>query len=133
MPLTETEQAKASRYLGYANWESLASSFQLGYPTGSQPQFLVRDAFTRISEEGIELIRRDIRELECIEAQIGNTTRLKAERLGDLRTNPNEFGDLKQRMAYWRGMLSQDLGAPINPFSSAETIGGGGRNAVVAR
>jgi len=131
MPLTETEQAKALRYLGYANWSSLASSFQLGFPSGSQPEFLVRDAFTRIDEEGILLVRRDIEQMDCIEAQIGDTSRLKASKLGDMTLNECEFGDLSQRMGYWRDMLAQDLGAYFNPFGSQGGATSGGRNARV--
>jgi len=131
MPLTETEQAKALRYLGYANWSSLASSFQLGFPAGSQPEFLVRDAFTRIDEEGIRLVRKDIENLDCVEAQMSDLSRLQAEKLGDMTLNPNEFGDLNQRMGYWRDMLAQDLGAYFNPFGSQGSAASGGRNARV--
>ena len=131
MPLTETEQAKALRFMGYANWTSLASSFQLGFPAGSQPEFLVRDAFTRIREESIELIRRDINELECLENQISDTSRIKASKLGDMTLNADEFGDISQRMGYWRDMLAQDLGAYFNPFGSQGGTAAGGRNARV--
>jgi len=129
--LNDREKAKILRYLGYADWSSVASSFQLGYPSPSDPEFLVRDAFARITDEGLELVRRDLCELESIEDQLHSCRkRMKASKLGDLQVNADEPFMLRREMTYWTSRLSDDLGAPINPFSSA-TTGVGGRNAKV--
>jgi len=128
--LTEREQAQIIRHLGYANWSSLASSFQLGYPAASQPEFLVRDAFARIDAEGLELVRRDVRELNCIEDQMSEArSRFKALRLGELTPNQNEIRQLRREFAEWQAKLANDLGAPINPFARGALAGG--RNATV--
>lgn len=129
--LTEREQAKILRYLGYANWTSLASSFQLGYPSPSQPEFLVRDAFNRITDEGLELVRKDLCELDAIEVQMNTArSRIKASKIGELETNRDETIQLRQELSYWTNRLADDLGAPINPFSN-NTCYAGGRNATV--
>jgi len=123
MPLTPQEQAECLRYLGYANWSSLASSFQLGYPAPSQPEFMIRDAFRRINEEGLELVRRDLCNLRNIEAQIGDTSRLKVTSVAEVKMNPDEFSDLRQRMMYWLGKLADDLGGYPNPFGHQSLAG----------
>ena len=130
MSLTSTEEAECLRFLDYANWADVAGSFQLGFPATSQPEFLIRDAFTRINEQGIELVRKDLCALNAIEAQIGDTSRLKAAKLGDLTLNENEFGDLRMRLTYWLGKLASDLGGYPNPFGAGGDLAGG-RNARV--
>ena len=128
--LTEKEQAEALRYLGYTNWDSVASSFQLGFPSTSQPEFLVRDAFNRITEQGLELLRRDLQELRCIENQISDARgRFKAKKVGDLTMNEDEIVMLRKEMTYWAGRLSDDLGGYFNPFG--HDVAAGGRNARV--
>lgn len=123
MPLTATEQAEALRYLGYANWSSLASSFQLGYPAPSQPEFLIRDAFTRIDEQGLQLVRKDLQELRCIEEQMSNSRgRLRASKVGNLSMNHGEFSQLKQHLIYWQERLASDLGGYVNPFSNGPGV-----------
>jgi hypothetical protein len=117
MPLTEQEQAECLRFLGYPNWQDLASSFQLGYPAPSDPEYLIRDAFVRINEQGIQLVRYDLENLRCIEAQISDLSRLKADQVGNLRMNKTEFSDLQRRLMYWTGKLQDDLGGYTNPFS----------------
>jgi hypothetical protein len=129
---TATEQSKILRYLGYTDWTNLAASFQLGFPADSQPEFLIRRAFDLITDEGKELVRRDLRELECIENQMSDSrSRLKAEKIGDMTLNPKEFNQLRQQLIYWTGKLADDLGGYPNPFGSQAAMGVGGRNARV--
>jgi hypothetical protein len=124
--LSQSEQADALRFLGYANWSSLAQSFQLGFPAPSQPEFLVREAFRRIDEEGLERVRLDLCELRDIECQLHSARRrMKATRIGNLATNPNETMQLRRELRYWVGRLSDDLGAPVNPFASDSVFAGG--------
>jgi len=124
--LSSSEQADCLRFLGYANWRNLAQSFQLGYPAPSQPEFLVREAFRRIDDEGLERVRLDLCNLRDIETQLGSArTRMKATRIGELAINPNETAQLRREMKYWTARLADDLGSPANPFSDAEALGGG--------
>lgn len=123
MPLTEQEQAEALRFLGYANWTDLASSFQLGFPSPSQPEFLIRDAFVRIDEQGIELVRKDLQELRCIESQMSDSRgRLRASAVGNLKMNHSEFHQLRQHLVYWQERLASDLGGYPNPFSNGPGV-----------
>jgi hypothetical protein len=132
MPLTEQEQAQALRFLGYTNWRDLASSFQLGYPAPSQPEYLIRDAFVRLDEQGIELVRKDLCELNSIERQMSESRgRLRAAKVGDMQLNHSEFNQLRQHLIFWQGRLADDLGGYPNPFASAATTTAGGRNAQV--
>lgn len=124
--LSQSEQADALRFLGYANWTSLAQSFQLGYPAPSQPEFLVRESFRRISDDGLELVRRDLCELRDIENQLHSARkRMKATRIGELATNPNETMQLRREMRYWASRLASDLGSPPNPFAEADAWASG--------
>lgn len=124
--LSTSEQADCLRFLGYANWSSLAQSFHLGYPAASQPEFLVREAFRRIDAEGLERVRGDLCELRDIESQLRSARgRMKATRIGELATNPNETTQLRREMKYWTARLSDDLGSPANPFGSADALSGG--------
>jgi len=126
MALSTSEQADALRFLGYANWSDLAQSFQLGFPAPSQPEFLVREAFRRIDDEGLERVRSDLCELRDIEGQLHSArSRMKAVRIGELATNPNETAMLRRELRYWTGRLSNDLGAPINPFANSDVLAGG--------
>lgn len=123
--LSQSEQADALRFLGYANWSGLAQSFQLGFPAPSQPEFLVREAFRRIDDEGLERVRRDLCELRDIENQLSSARgRMKAVRIGELATNPNETMQLRRELKYWTARLADDLGSPPNPFSNADGLAG---------
>jgi len=68
-PFSLQEQANIKRYLSYPDWRLLAQSIQLGFPSGSQPLFLVQEAFDKISPEGRINVRYDLNQLCAIEAQ----------------------------------------------------------------
>ena len=128
-PLNITEKAKILRFLGYPNWTSLAQSFQLGFPSEGQPEFLVRLAFDRIAPESLDLIRKDLCELEDIEAQLTESRRrMRATQLGNLHINRSEAAELRREMRYWTQRLADDLGTYTNPWSNFSINPGGNGN-----
>ena len=125
-PLTIDEKARILRYLGYPNWRSLAQSFQLGFPSEGQPEFLVRLAFDRIAPESLELIREDLCQLRSIEGQRAEARgRFKATSIGNLKINQREIAMLERENKYWMRRLSDNLGVYENPWSSFALAGGG--------
>ena len=91
MAFTDAEKSRIKHFLSYPDWVALAASIQLGFPAGSQPLFLVEDAFQRLTEGGESSVRRDLCECESIESQISQArSRFKATQIGTLRVNPNE-------------------------------------------
>jgi hypothetical protein len=122
MAFSDDEKAKIIRYLGYANWRSLAQSYHLGYPALSQPYFLVLDAFNRIDENSEALIRRDVCELEAIENQRSDArSRFKAKKIGNLEVNPQEIKMLEAEENKWVARLADDLGVYRNQYASTGT------------
>lgn len=131
---TDHEKARIKHFLSYPDWVSLAASIQLGYPAGSQPLFLVEDAFNRLTPEGEDSVRHDLCECESIEKQISEARgRFKATKLGTLEVNPNETAMLRKELVYWVARLASDLGVVTNPYSLFEYLGasGGGHNSRV--
>jgi hypothetical protein len=135
LSLTDDEKTKVFRYLRYPNWESLAQSFQLGYPSESDPQFLVRAAFDRISDKSVQYIREAICNLDAIKDQrMRARKRFEAIKVGEITLNSQQELDLLGREEeYWTGVLRDQLGVEMNPWSStARGVGGmGGMNAKV--
>lgn len=130
---TEAQRDRILHFLGYPNWKSLAQSIQLGYPAASQPLFLVYDAFKRMNPAAVPTILADLCECEAIEAQLRDArSRMKALRLGELSTNPQETMMLRKELVFWTRRLSDDLGVVPNPYSQMVYLGmGGGMNAKV--
>jgi hypothetical protein len=131
---TDTEKARIKHFLSYPDWVSLSASIQLGFPAGSQPLFLLEDAFKRLTLGGEDSVRRDLCECESIERQLSNArTRFKATQLGQLKVNAEETSMLRRELTYWALRLASDLGVVTNPYSQFEFLGagGGGRNARV--
>jgi len=130
---TDEEKTEILRFLGYPDWQSVASSVQLGYPAASQPMFLLVDAFNRISPTGRARVRSDMSELECIERQISQSRdRMRAVKLEGLEFNQGEAGQLRQELQFWTMRLEDDFGVKRNPYSTF-AMGGvpGGINAKV--
>lgn len=127
--LNETERAKIRRYLGYPNWSSLALAWGQPFPTHIEPEYYINDALDRLSDEGLELVRGDLRQLDDIEAQIsGARKRLQASKVGDITLNPDELPSLRGEMENWKRQLADDFGSLLNPFRRSI---GGNRNGVV--
>ena len=133
MAFTDEEKTRILHHLGYPDWQSVASSIQLGYPASTQPLFLVRDSFQRLSTGGEYSVRRDLCELESIEKQLSDArSRFKATKLGELHLNEKETRMLRQEYVFWQRRLSDDLGVAPNPYAQASVFGlGGGINAKV--
>lgn len=127
---TDEERTEIARYLGYADWQSMASSVGLGYPSATQPAFQMIDAQYRITPTARAMVRRDLDELRCIEQQLSQARqRFAATELEGMKINPNEAAQLRSEKEHWTRQLADDLGCPINPYRSA--TGGGGVNARV--
>lgn len=132
-PLTTAERTRVKHFLGFASWEALAQSLQLGFPSVSQPEFMVDRAFTLISPDARDTVRTDLCECEDIERRLhGARDRYRAKKLDKLELNPEERLMLIQDMEYWTTRLADDLGVVRNPYSQAAWSGlGGGINANV--
>jgi hypothetical protein len=125
MAFTDHEKARILHFLGYPSWSNLAASIQLGFPSGSQPLFLVEQAFGRLFPGGEEAVRTDLCQCEEIECQMGDARkRMRATVLGDLKLNMEETKMLRKELTYWATRLADDLGVVPNPYSQAEWLGG---------
>lgn len=135
MPFTEREKARIKHFLSYPDWQSLAASIQLGFPAGSQPLYLVEQAFQRLTAGGEESVRIDLCECEAIERQLRDArSRFQAAALGNLKLNHKEPDMLRRELLYWSLRLASDLGVVTNPYSQFEFLnagGSGGTNATV--
>lgn len=133
MSFTEREQGRIRHFLGYPSWSSMAASIQLGFPAGSQPLYILEQAFIRLLPDGEEAVRIDLCNCEEIEKQLADARkRMKATKLGEMTLNMGETGQLRQELQYWQRRLADDLGVPFNPYSSMSYEGmPGGMNARV--
>lgn len=131
---SEPERGRILHFLGYPDWRSLASSIQLGFPSGSQPLFLVEQSVdSRIGPAGRQSVRLDLCNLEAIEGQLADArSRFKAMALGELKLQPRETDMLRKELVFWQRRLADDLGVVFNPYSSMAWEGmPGGMNAKV--
>lgn len=118
MAFTEEEQTQIKYFLSYPDFVSLSQSVQLGYPSASQPLFLVEDAFKRLTPFAEVTVRRALCECVSIEAQLSEARkRLKAIRVGDVEMNPRERAELRKELLYWSTRLADALGVVANPYS----------------
>lgn len=135
MAFTDAEKGRILHFLSYPSFQALSQSIQLGYPAASQPLFLVEDAFRRLFPAGEEAVRKDLCELEAIEAQLSSARgRFKATQLGDLKVNQAETELLGGQLEYWTTRLEDDLGVVRNPYAANSWRGAmqpGGINARV--
>jgi len=134
MAFTDREKSRIKHFLSYPDWVSLAASIQLGFPAGSQPLYLVEDAFQRLTDGGEESVRLDLCECEDIERQMRSARgRMKSTQLGNLKLNAQETRMLRQELTYWSLRLASDLGVVANPYAAMEYNDGlgGGMNARV--
>lgn len=118
MAFTEEEQAQIKYFLSYPDFVSLSQSVQLGYPSASQPLFLVEDAFKRLTPWGESTARKALCECQSIECQLSEARkRLKAVKVGDVEMNPGERRELRKELLYWTTRLADSLGVVSNPYS----------------
>lgn len=136
--LNEADRAKVRHHLGYPNVEPVSSISQ-GFPSASQPQFLVEIAMDRIIPEGVGLIQKYLAILDALESQmVESFCRDKVQQIDGVKLrNSNEEDTehqlLERHYRYWAAVLASDLGAPLNPFSERfRMISGGSINIPVS-
>lgn len=121
--LQENDRARVRHHLGYLQTQPSAS-IQLGFPSASEPLFLVERAMDQLIPEAVPRILQMLNALDAIELQmLDGLKRLKAQQLGELKLRnsneePVEQDLLEKEYARWAMRLSDSLGAPINPFSA---------------
>lgn len=122
---TAAEKSKALRYLGYPDFEALGPSISFGFPSASQPLFILHSAFVQLSQEGRSRVREDLArldELECLLAR--NSRREGVMATGDVKLDPHAARKgLIREFKRWILRLADDLGSPPNPMS--RTFAGG--------
>lgn len=122
--LTEQDKARARHHLGYQGVEP-SSAITLGYPSASQPQFLLERSMERLLPSTVPLVIRSLDTLDCIEGQmVDSLRRLRAQQAGELKLrNTNDErseGDLLEvEYRRWQRRLADDLGVIVNPFSES--------------
>lgn len=117
MALTEQERAKIRYFLGYPNWSNLALSWGLRFPTELEAGYQINSALDRLTDEGVELVRADLRELEDIKTQLSKARRrLAASKIGEIATNPGELTALRGEYETWKKQLADHFGSVLNPW-----------------
>lgn len=125
MAFTDHQKSRIKHFLKYPDWQSLSNGIGLGIPAGYQSMFLVEQSFQRLTSGGEQSVLVDLENLECIEKQITSArSRMKATSIGDLKVNPQEVQALTGELEEWRQRLSDDLGAPVNPYTMESRSGG---------
>lgn len=127
--LNETERSLVRRFLGFQNWRDLALMWSIPFPTHIEPNWYINDAIDRLTDEGNELVRRDLCELQDIESQMSCARkRLAASKVGDITLNPDELETLRGEYEHWKNQLADDFGTCLNPLRRNT---GGTRNGTV--
>jgi hypothetical protein len=116
------DRARIRMHLGYPSVE-LAASVQLGLPSATQPLYLVENAMDLVLPEAADQIRQTVEVMDSILAQLVDANRrLKAMSVDEITlrtgTDPTEQDKLWEQYGNWATILSDQLGAPINPFSA---------------
>lgn len=125
MAFTAVQKSRIKHFLKYADWESLSNGIHLGIPSGFHAMFLVEQSMQRLSAGGEQSVLHDLENLEEIECQLRDARkRMKAQAIGDMRINPKEAEALMGELEEWRQRLSDDLGAPVNPYTLESRTGG---------
>lgn len=123
--VTAAEKVDIRRHMGYLN-VSEVQTFVLGTPAATETQFLIEGAMNRVLVEAVPDLRRYLTALNQIEEQkLSALKRMKAKRIGNIETNPDEQAMLDAQYLVWQGKLADLLGCPPNPFSKAFEGGGG--------
>lgn len=131
MSFTAQEQAQVLKHLGFADWQALAQSIQLGFPASSQPLFLVRDAFNRLTRDGEDAAREALCNCQAIYAQLADArSRFKVMAVGEVRMRgaPGEASEttlLRNEYSFWTARLADALGVSPNAYSNLGSLGSG--------
>lgn len=127
--LAAADRARVRHHLGYPNVEPV-SSISLGFPSASQPLFLVEIAMDRLIPEGVGLILKYLAILDALEGQmVSSFCRDRAQQIDGVKLRnsneePTEHELLERHYHWWRKRLADDLGCPVNPFSALVYTGG---------
>lgn len=118
MALSSEERAKAKYHLGYLQTDTSAS-ISLGVPSAAQPFYLVERQLNDVKPESEFLVRRALKELDCIEDQLSKSReRYGISRVDETRFDGNEESRLGDQYVYWSDSLADILGVQVNPFSN---------------
>lgn len=121
MALTPTEKARIRHHLGYPPALKSAGAMNLGIPVAMQTQFVLDLAMNQVMPEAEDTIRQEISVLDGIECKLVQAqSRLAAAKLGEItleRTQLQEPDLLENEYYRWASRLSDDLAAPLYPFS----------------
>jgi len=133
MTFDANQRSRIKHFLKYPDWQSMSNGVQMGMPAGAQAMYLVEQSFERLTSAGEASVLSDLEQCEACECQITDARkRVKARTIGSIATNRDELTQLKQELEEWRQRLSDDLGAPINPYTLQNPFGAsGGINARV--
>lgn len=118
MPLNDTERARVRRALGYVNVTE-GSVLSYGIPLASDFLFIVEKRMGELLEpDGLELIREDLGRVEATRNQLFEAQkRLKAIKVGNIETNPDEISKLYEQLRFWSRQLADGLGVPPHVYS----------------
>jgi hypothetical protein len=119
MAFTDEDKARILHYLGYPHFSNIGLARGFGHPSAGPASDLVYDAFSRLSDQGEQRVRKDLNEIDCLEIEIAKlrgkaaitrTSDISFDMPGARRMLMAELGRLIKQ-------LSLDLGAPPNPYS----------------
>jgi hypothetical protein len=128
--LTDQEKERIRYHLGYNNVDPI-TTIALGFPATTQSLFLVDASMERLQPATVSRVLFILGVLDQIEGQmIDALKRLRAQQLGELKLRGNNDEpveqDLLEREYYrWAKRLSDNLGAPLNAYSTRFREGGG--------
>jgi hypothetical protein len=133
MAFDANQRARIKHFLKYPDWQSMSNGVQMGMPAGAQAMYLVEQSFERLTAAGETSVLDDLEQCESCECQLKDARRrMRAKSVGTIAVNEREPNQIKAELEEWRQRLSDDLGAPINPYTLPNPFSaGGGINARV--
>lgn len=115
--LSDEEKARIRYHMGYLQTDPV-TSIQLGVPAASQPMFLVEGQMNRIPTTAIGYIRRCLAVMDNIDNRlIDALDRLQARKVEGIELREDETDALEREYYRWAQRLSDNIGAPLNPYS----------------
>lgn len=130
--LNEEEKTAIRYYLGYPQI-STAAALSLGNPDKTQLNFILEYNLEHVMPRVEKWIRRCIQELQCIEDQMSKVRGSLEVRgvVGSVQLRSGDaLEDLEFQYRAWVAQLSDQVGAPPNPFSNRLRLYGDGGNMV---
>ena len=122
--LTDEEKAKIRAHLLFPVIDGRVA-LGLGLPISTPTSYALDSAVERVLPQGVHMVRRCLRELECLDArlsQAGGQTAVTS--VAGVLLRPREsIEDIQDLQHYWRARLGDSLGCPLNPLNLTE-LGG---------